>query len=130
MFPPLIDVGEGIFTTFSITDTSIQGIAWLLIIILYIFLALIIPINLIYEGITSPNPKDVSPFMMSILSISMFVIGILLTIKGWYIIEAFTGYLDGDVLLLSIFWTGLIASWILNVIIAPITTLIQTQQEG
>lgn len=130
MMPPIIEVGEWMFSTFGVSDTTTQGIAWLFVIVFYLFMALIIPGNMIYEGISAPNPKEVSPFMLSILAIAMFIIGLIFTVKAWYIVTALADALNGDVLLLALYWSGLLLSWILTMIIAPVTIILQAQQEG
>lgn len=130
MAEPLIDVGEGLFSTFGIVNTDIQAISWLIIIVFYIFLGIIIPGNMIYQGISEPKDPKISPFMYSIMGISMFFIGLLLTIKGWYIIQAIADTLTGNDLLIAIYWTGLIISWILCNIIAPVIIVLQAQQEA
>lgn len=90
---------------------------------------MIYPINMIYNGITTPTDPKINPFMQIIGSVFLFFLAIILTVKGWYIITSLSEVVSGDILLTVIFWMGLLTSWILTVIIAPISIIVQAQQQ-
>lgn len=126
--PTLIDIGESLYTLMGGSGDTIQSISWLFIITIYLFLSLIIPLNYIYQGITTPNTKEgPNPFMQSILGIFLLFISILLTVKGWYIIEAFASFANNDPVLLAFYWIGIITTWTISNLIAPVLIIIQAQ---
>lgn len=105
ILPPIIDVGESLFPS-----NDLQAIAWLFALIFYLFLAMIYPINMIYNGITTPTDPKINPFMQIIGSVFLFFLAIILTVKGWYIITSLSEVVSGDILLTVIFWMGLLTS--------------------
>lgn len=129
--PAIIDVGEALYTTMGGSGNDIQAVSWLFIIIIYLILAIVIPLNYIYLGMTTPTEKNgPNPFMMSILGIFLLFISIILTVKGWFIIQAFASFVSGDEILTTIYWVGLITTWILCNLVSPIIIIIQAQQES
>lgn len=140
---PIIDVGNSILTT----TNEVEAIAWLLALVFYLFVVIILPSNWLYLGITEQgtyqdNKGGILPdnkFMLTIIALMLFLIGMLMTVKGWYMITAMhnsildAGFGDTTTVVISAFyWVGLILSWLLTVVIAPvaiITTAYQQNQE-
>lgn len=105
-------------------DTTIESIIWLGILLIYVLATLIVPIALIVN--TLQEPEEGNAIINISITICMFIINILLTIKAWYMINTITtliGTLNngtGDTFVLSLFWISFLASWLLSVIITPI----------
>lgn len=121
--PTLIEIGQSLFDNDDVT-----GISWLIIIFAYVIITIGLPAHFTWKGLTD-NKEGTSPVLQSIGAIAMFILGILLTIKGWYIVTTIASALSNDLLALIIFWTGLLISWLLNIIVTPIVVLVRAQQQ-
>lgn len=120
ILPSVIDVGETIMP-----NTDIAEITWFFMLILFIALVVIMPCVLIIQGLQEPT--DQNRFVSIFIAIVMFLIHILLTVKGWYAIETFTT-MATDGFTLALFWVGFAIVWILTTLVTPLYIIIKEAQ--
>jgi len=120
ILPSVIDVGESIMP-----NTDIAEITWFFMILLFLALVVVMPCVYIIQGLQEPN--DQNRFVSIFIAILMFLVHILLTVKGWYAVETFTT-MATDGFTLALFWIGFAIVWILSTIITPIYIIVKEAQ--
>lgn len=104
---------------------SIEAIIWFGVILVWVLGTLAIPAHYYYKGLTEED--DLSPISKSLIGIIIFIFGILLTVKGWYLAPAIASFLD-TTLQIILFWIGLILTWATIVIATPFYCILDATQ--
>lgn len=118
IIPTLITIGESVFPE----GTDLSGIIWLLTIIIWILMIAVMPVYLQISGIQEETGRD--PKWEVIAGILIFIISILLTYKGWYLVTAMASMAE-HTLILVLFYTGLILTWFMTTIITPVALIVK-----
>lgn len=101
----------------------IKNIVDFLLILVYIILALVLPLIYSYTGITERD--DNNNVIKIVISIFVSLIMIVLTYFGWFMVEGIANSID-DGFILMLFWLGFFGSWLLNVLVLPMYVIITT----
>lgn len=131
VLPPIFSVGEVIFP-----GSDLEAIAWFFMIILFIAITLVLPSVYIHEALMNRGLENNNAAINIFIAVMIILTGLLLTYKGWFMIEAIPGMLDGltDTALKSfieaLYWVGAILAWIEIIAIVPIYIIIQSLSGG
>jgi len=115
-----------------IGNTTSAGIVEVGVIIIEILFIIILPLSKASIVLFQPNNTD-NPTKEITLSLIVLIFGLLITYFGYFMITN-NGGAGGMVSLiegtfqLTIFWIGLILTWLMTIIVAPINNIIKGTQ--
>lgn len=125
--------GDGLISNLSsaFNSTAFEQIANFMLITIVLLLIIVIPIAMILSGIIEVDPikEKGNPIINIVVAIFLFIFQVLLTIKGYFIIEEIAGIIESPFILI-LFWIGFVSIWLLSVIVAPIYSIILNKQEN
>lgn len=107
---------EPLHETAGFDDTNMYEGIWTFLIIIWFALGVVVPSAFIITGIRELS--DIQAMMKILAGAVIFILMILLTIRGAYIIE-FLGTLQTSDLSIAIYWIGLLIIWIEITLILP-----------
>lgn len=95
-----------------------EGTFWFVLIIIWILGIFVLPAIFYYQGITE---EDETPkIAKGALGILTFLIGMIASVKLWFIATAISNILQNyTTILVIIFWIGLLFNWAACVLVAP-----------
>lgn len=108
------------------TNTTHEGIMWFGLILVWIIGMIVVPAGWIVQGLREDKEEERSLFGVA-SGVVYFVIAILLTVLGWFMISALNSMITEN-LFKAIFWVGLLTTWALTVIVAPATKIINSSK--
>ena len=111
---------EALSTIYNNSD--ITGIIWLMAIIIYVSAGVIIPLIFIYQGLTTE--KEPNPMVNIPIVIIGFILGIVLTIKAWYMVTSIAT-LTTDPFITGVYWIGITITRISIMVITPIYVIVK-----
>lgn len=105
------------------TDTNAigdgwEGTFWFVLIIIWIAGIFVLPGAQYYKGITEED--DIPKVVKGALGVLMFLIGMIITIKLWFMATAIADILSSHTQILTIvYWMGLLFNWATCILITP-----------
>lgn len=124
--PDMVTAGQTLTEIPSGMHTEIEGIIWLMVLIITTIISIIIPNAIIYPALQEPNISD-NKLVIITVAVVMFLLSMILTIKGWYIIEAVYTIITND-FIKALFFLGILEVWSLIVIVSPLYSINQAKQ--
>lgn len=112
----------------SVDNTTIGGLAWLAFIIISLLGMIVIPTFLTIEGLRDED-KQQHPYAMMLAGVLIFIFGIMITVKGWYMLDALASATTENYIL-TLYWIGLLLAWAELIIITPAYLIIKGQTEA
>ena len=114
-------VGETFFTS-----SDIGPVIWFGIIILWIVMAIVMPMYYIVTGLQEEGGHAILNASIGVL---IFIFGMALTLKGWFWVTGFAGLSDTP-LVTAIFWVGFLLSWISTVFVVPAALIVKAFKDS
>lgn len=110
---------------------TLEGIIWFGIIITWVLAMLILPIGMWYYALTERTEID-NPVFMGTLAFLWFILSLCFTYFTYYWTTPLTAiftteYPNVRILLLALFWIGIILTWVTNVIVIPARLIIESK---
>lgn len=121
IIPILTTVLEAIYPS-----DGIDGIIWVAVMMVWVIAVLVIPNLFIYEGIRETN--DLPSILQITISIIVFLFGVILTVKGWYFVEALSTASQNE-FVIALYWIAVAVMWFEIVVGIPAFTIIQNMQQ-
>lgn len=97
-------------------NTTFASYLWLGVILIWIMLCVVMPTFYTVELLRNTSENKSRGHI--IIGVLVFIFGILITIKAWYMTDIIADNLTNDFALV-LFWVGLITNWVMWVIITP-----------
>lgn len=111
-------------------NTEFSSLAWFGVILITIIATIVLPTITITNALK--ENKGTNKIIEIVTGILIFIMGIAITIKSWYMIDTLTGIAsnmttqlgsNGAIFAQGVFWIGLIIGWTEIVILTPIVLI-------
>lgn len=110
----LLPILEDLMTDFGFT--TLNGVYWFFGILIYVLGLIVIPVVLMIKALGEED--DIDRSVIVIMGILMFILNLYLTYRGYFVVQAMAGMMEGT-FVLAVFWIGALMSWVLSTIVAP-----------
>lgn len=107
------------------SGTNFMPYVWIAIIAAWLVFCIGVPLHLITEALIEGQGFTNSKIFAFFIAGGIFLFNLLITIRGWYMIEVFADLADTGVVG-AIFWAGLIIQWVAIQLFTPGYILFRT----
>lgn len=95
-----------------------EGTFWFVLIIIWIVGIFVLPGTFYYQGITEQD--DIPKVIKGAMGILVFTIGMIASVKLWFMATAISDILSNyTAILVILFWIGLLFNWATCILVAP-----------